>query len=229
MKHKTLILTTLIVFLSFNLKGQEKTEIEAIHKVIVSSGIILQIEKTSEYSLSLTTQDLGPKCLIKEIENGVLTLKLFNGYGCIGKVTARLGCPSLPSMEIMGKAEVSTRKLFPGDSLMVKLQSGGQAYLDLDIKYLQVTATGGSTFYAEGYADEQDISVSTSASFSGYKLEGEDVKVRASVSGMAKVCAADKLEITAGSNTYVSYTCEPKEVKKDIKANAKVEVASEVE
>ncbi len=215
--------------LSSLLKGQEKTEIEAIHKVIISSGILLQIETAPEYSLILTTQDLESKCLIKEIENGVLILKLFNGYGCKGKVTATLSCPSVPSLEIMGKAEVATQKLFPGDSLIVKLQSGGQAYLDLDIKYLQVTASGGSTFYAEGYADQQNISVSTSASFSGYKLEGENVKVHASVGGMAKVCAADKLEIIAGSNSYVSYACDPKEVLKDVRSGGRIEVATDLE
>lgn len=227
MNHKAIILTMLAALQFFNINGQGY-EIEAIHKVVVSSGIILQIESAPICSLSLTMQDVENKCLIKEIENGVLTLKLFNGYGCQGKVTAKLSCPSLSSLEIMGKAEVSTQKLLPGDSLIVKLQSGGQAYLDLDIKYLQVTAKGGSTFYAEGYADQQEVLVTTSASFSGYKLEGEQVKVHASVGGMAKVCAAKTLDITAGSNTYVSYACDPEEVIKNIKSNARIEAASEV-
>ncbi len=227
MKYITFYFSAVIILFSCQLKGQEKTEIEPVNKIIVSSGILLQIEKAPEYTLTITTQDLESKCLVREIEHGVLTLKLLNGFGCSGKVMATLTCPTISSMEIMGKAEVSSKGLIITDSLRVKLQSGGKAYIDLDIKYLEVNAGGGSTFYAEGYAEHQEIHVSASASFSGHKLEGEFVRVVASLSGMAKVCASDRLNVAIGSNSYVSYTCDPAQIIQDIKQGGILEEASE--
>jgi len=227
MKYPAFYLSIVLIIFSCQLKGQEKTEIEPIHKIIVSSGILLQIEKAPEYTLTIKTQDLESKCLVREIENGVLTLKLLNGFGCSGKVMATLTCPTISSMEIMGKAEVSTKGLLITDSLRVKLQSGGKAYIDLDIKYLEVIAGGGSTFYAEGYAERQKIHVSVSASFSGHKLEGEFVSVEASLSGMAKVCATEKLDVAVGSNSYVSYACDPVQIIQDVRPGGILEEASE--
>ncbi len=227
MKYKLIFLSGLVLFLAYHLNGQEKSKIEAINKIVVSSGILLQIEKAPEYTLSIMTQDLDSKCLTQSIENGVLTLKLLNAYGCREKVNATLTCPEIPDLEIMGMAEVTTKNLFAGDKLEVKLQSGGKAYVDLDIKYLDVKASGGASFYAEGYAVNQDITVSSSATFAGYKLEGEYVNVQASLGGIAKVCATEKLKADVGSNGYVSYACNPKEVIKEGKATGVVEAAEE--
>jgi hypothetical protein len=226
MTFKATLPVILIYLLFLNVKGQEE-RIGAIHSIVVSDGILLQIEQAEEYTLDIKTQDLEQKCLIKTIEEGVLTLKIVSGFGCSGKVMATLKCPSVTSLEIMGMAEVSTKNLYQGDRLEVTLKSGGKAYVDLDIEHLKVEAGGGSSFYAEGYAVNQDISVSVSASFDGHKLEGEYVDVTASLGGIAKVCATERLTIEAGTNTWVNYACEPKQVVKDVKGSAKVEAASE--
>jgi hypothetical protein len=208
-------------------KAQQAETIEPVTKIVVSDGIILQIERSLSFTLSIQTQDLDPKCLVKTIENGTLTLKIMSGFGCKGKVVATLTCPEIKELEATAKAEISTKNLMKGDSLKAVLKSGGKAYIDLDIKYLDVTVSGWGLFQAEGYAVTQNIDLSTSGTFSGHKLEGDVVNIKAYSGGKGKVCASETLNADASSNAYISYKCEPKKKNIQAKGSARIEPYTE--
>jgi hypothetical protein len=227
MKTLSYFMLCAAIFTCTILQAQEPEKIQPISKVVVSDGILLQIERTPNFSLAIKTQDLDASCLIKTIENGTLTLKIKSGFGCKGKVIANLCCPGLKEMEASAKAEISTKNLLQGDSLKAIMTSGGKAYLDLDIKYLDVKVTEWGLFQSEGYAVKQDIALSTSGSFSGYKLEGDIVNVKAYSGGIGKVCVSEVLNAEAGSNGFISYKCEPKIKNINAKGSARVEVYTE--
>ncbi len=206
---------------------QEKTTIQAIHKVIVSSGILLQIERTPAYTLTVNAQDVDESCIIKTIEAGVLTLKIMSSLDCKGKVTINLGCPSLREMEIMGNADVSSRNVLTGDSMKINLKSGGKAYLDLDIKNLDAHLTEGSLLTANGYAVYQKVYVSSSATYSCFKLEGDYVNVEATLGGKAKICPAKELTASTKTGGYIGYKCEPATKTLEPKGNGVIEQVAE--
>lgn len=213
--------------LSVDVIAQEPETIQPITKVVVSDGILLQIERSSAYTLSIETQDITPDCIIKTIENGTLTLKIRSGYGCKGKVIASLTCPKLKEMEATAKAEISTKSLMQGDSLKAVMKSGGKAYVDINVKYLEATISGWGLFQSEGYAVRQNIELTTSGTFSGYKLEGEVVNITAYSGGKGKICASETLNAEAGSNSYISYNCEPKKKNIQAKGSSKIEPYTE--
>jgi hypothetical protein len=225
--------TIIVIFLLFFplsskiLIAQQPESIPAISKVIISDEIQLQLERSDESALSITKNEVGANCLIKTIENGTLTLKIKSGFGCKGKVIAHLSSPGLKEMEIRAKAEISTKNLMKGDSLKVIIRSGGKAYVDLDIKYLEADVAGWGLFQSEGYAIKQLIKLSSSGTFSGYKLEGEDVTIKAYSGGKGKICVTNELNAETGSNGYISYNCEPKKKNINAKGSAKIEPYTE--
>lgn len=225
-KHILVVLGIFQVFYR-NIPAQETNLIKTINKVVISSGIFLEIERSQEYTLTVKSPDLDDNCLIQTIENGILTLKLASSLDCQGKVTARLCLPSIQEMEIMGNAEISTFNVLQTDTLKIIQRSGGKAYLDLDIDYLDVRIAEGSLLTASGYANTQVVSVTTSATFSAFELEGNIVEIQTSFGGKGKVCATEKLKAVSNMGGYINYTCEPAIVEIEKKGNGKVEKLEE--
>jgi hypothetical protein len=220
----------LIVFVisAFSLlTAQQIFPLPVIHKVVVSDGILLQIENSDSFQVLVKIQDIDSSCLTRTVKNGVLTLEIGSGTGCKGKVSVNFGCRGLKEIEATGKAEVSTKNLMKNDSLKVTLKSGAQAYIDMDIKYLKVGIGAGALMKAEGYAVNQDISVTAGGTFSGLDLEGDIVKVKTSLGGKAKICVAEELNATTASNGYISYKCSPKKKTIDSEAGGTVEESKE--
>jgi hypothetical protein len=227
MKTSIILFILSVLFNTIILTAQQPEPLPAIRKVIVSDEIQLQIERSDVSTLLITKNELDPSCLIKTFENGTLTLKIRSGFGCKGKVIAHLCTSELKEIEISSKAEISTKNLMKGDSLKVIITSGGKAYIDLDIKYLEADVTGWGLFQSEGYAIKQIIKLSTSGTFSGYKLEGEDVSIKAYSGGKGKICVTGELTAETGSNGYISYNCEPKKKNINAKGSAKIEPYTE--
>jgi len=228
MKTQNVLLTTIAILSSSLLSAQQQPEkIDSINKVIVSDGIVLQIERAPEFTLKIKSEDLQDDCLIKTIENGTLTLKIKSGFGCRGDVTVDLTCPTLTSIEATAKAQIASRNVLTGDSLSLLLRTGAKAFVDLDIKYLKIDLTEGALFSAQGYAVNQDISVSSFATYSGFKLEGDKVNVSTQSGGKAKLCANKELHAEAVGGGYVSYKCNPDKKTLEPKGNGTIEESND--
>jgi hypothetical protein len=222
---KTKLLTPTFLILSLPFVYGQKTVIPSIHKVIVSDGILLQIERAPEYTLQITAPDADTSCLQKSIRAGILTLKLPADANCMEQITVNLTCPSLRALDISGKADITSRNLLTGDSLDIKIQGGGKAYLDLDINYLNARLIEGGLLSAKGYAVDQEVYVTTSATYSCFELEGDNIKVEASVGGKAKICAAKSLIALSKIGGYIGYKCSPVKIEK--KGSGSIEEVSE--
>jgi hypothetical protein len=227
MKTKLLAALGIVQFFCLPIPARETDPVNTVRKVVISSGIVLEIERSQEYSLTVKTSDMDTSCLVRTIENGVLTLKLSSILECSGKVTARLCCPSISELEIMGNAEVSTFNVLKTDTLRIVQRSGGKAYLDLDVVYLDTNLSEGSLLTAKGYANTQMIKVNTNATCSAFELEGDVVDIQTSFGGKGKVCATEKLKALANMGGYIIYSCNPKSIEIDKKGNGKVEELAE--
>ena len=113
--------------------------------------------------------------------------------------------------------------MLTGDSLSILLRSGAKAYVDLDIKNLQIELTEGALFSGQGYAVKQDIMASSFATYSGFKLEGENVNVTVQSGAKAKLCANKELHAEAAGGGYISYKCNPEKKTLEPKGNGTIE------
>ena len=225
---KSIIISLLVVLsLHLQLMAQNINELKTVSKIVVSSGILLEIERSDTYGLEIKSPDLNRECLINTIEEGVLTLKLKPESGCKGAVSASLKIPSIRFIEAANQAEVTTRNLLKTDSLILKLRTGAKASVDLDVTYLEIFLSEGSILTAEGYANIQNINVTTKATCSAFSLEGDTVQITASANALAKICATEKLDAKASMGAYIGYKCDPPQVKLDDSLLGKIEAVKE--
>jgi hypothetical protein len=202
---------------------QQAESISEIRGVNISGKILIEVERKTEYALSIKYGDADSACLNKTIENGILMLELAGGSKCKGEITARLSCPQLTSVTLSSRADLTSANVLTGDSLMLDVRGNAKAYIDMDVKYLKANLSTGGMYQGEGYALTQHIGVSTSSIFSGLSLEGETVTAEVSSSGIIKVYATKKLDASAAAGGYIGYAGEPANKKLDPGANGKIE------
>jgi hypothetical protein len=217
---KKIILFAFPILLSaFTVSAQEMVtrKLPPFTKLYVGDKITVQLIKAEQESLTLKTQDIDPSEIETTVEDNTLKINKPGSPLDKKKVMVSLYFRELKEMEIISGAEVSTTSLFKADSLIVNLKSGGTLYLDADLKYLKSYMTTGGLLSAEGYATQQDISVSTYSTISAYDLESETINIKASSNAKAKINVESELNAQASSGAYISYKGNPE--KKNITAN----------
>lgn len=182
----------------------------SFHKLSVSDGILVQLQKGDHETVKFTYEGVEAGKIISEVDDGELKLKIPLGYTKNTRVRAYLTYKTLDAISGSSKAEIDSKSLIKKDSLKIDLRSGAKIYASFDIKDLKATILEGALLSAEGYADNQQIDVSTSGTFSGYDLEGEDVTVKASTGGKAKINVEKELDAIATLKGYISYKGNPK-------------------
>ncbi len=221
---KKIIVITLCIWLSSILLGQnnEYTPLVDFTKIDVTDKIILQLERGTTNEIKLQVQGMERENVIVEVVDGTLKLDIVDEL-ISGKVRATVKYKSLEEIYGSGMAEISTGNLIKDEHVKVVLKSGTNAYLDFDIKSLTAELVEGSLLQAEGYAVQQNITVKSSATFSGYDLEGEKVDVLAIFGGKAKVYAEKELNIDARTGSYICYKGKPEVKNIESKGGSTVE------
>lgn len=230
MKRIILIITLSLFFCQFNTFGQTNIDsLKTVQKLKVSGNVQVELYLKNDYALELKSDDLEMECVEHSIENGVLTIRIKTNFDCSGEARAILTLPSLREINLSGQSELSTHDLLKRDSLTVIQQLGSKVVLDVDVKYLHARLSEGSVLEIGGYADHQEISVSTKASFSASELKSETSNISASMLGIAKVCVSKDLKASASASAYVYYSCSPENTEFKKSLGGKIEVATEEE
>lgn len=201
----------------FSLQAQDAVSrtIQPFTKLDVSDKIIVRLVKSDKESASIIAQGVDPSVVKTVVTDQTLSVKLFGEPFTKKKITITLNYVKLDEIILSGSADVSTTSLLKADYLKLDLRSGANLYLDADIKYLTAKLTEGATISASGYADQADIIVATGATFSGFDLETEICKVKASSGGKAKLNVVTDLQAESASNGYVSYKGNPEKVQQN--------------
>jgi hypothetical protein len=92
---------------------------------------------------------------------------------------------------------------------------------------LNANLVEGSLLSANGYAVNQQVYVSSSATYSCYELEGDNITVEATLGGKAKVCAAKELKASTKTGGYIGYKCDPASKTLEPKGNGVIEQVTE--
>ncbi|MBN2350387.1 MAG: DUF2807 domain-containing protein [Bacteroidales bacterium] len=226
---KLRIISLFIIFLSASAFAQKTKEIKLnpFHSISVTDNVMVQLIKGTEESIKLSFESIEADKISTTVINGILSIKLQSPVLKDVKVRATLTYKNIKNLAVSSLAEVSADKLFQADSLFLNLKSGGKIYISLDVKYLTASITENALVSADGYADVQNISVTTSGTFSGYELEGEKVMVKATTGGKAKINVEKELQASVTTKGYVSYKGNPSKKNLDAKLGGLIEAYKE--
>ncbi len=197
------VLSFLAVFSTFS---QDDCQNLDFKKVQVYDQIITIFERSDVNKVCIETDE----DLEISAENGTLRMRKIAGNKYENQPRVKVYYKEIKSIEGYAKADLSTNNLVQSDSLSVSLHTGARFYADLDIKYLSVNVVEGALFDANGYAVEQNITVGSNATFSGWELEGEKAEVKASMGGKIKINIEKELSGSASTKGFVSYKGSPR-------------------
>jgi hypothetical protein len=215
MFRKLFVLLSIAFFFN-NLYSQEpvKRDVVSFTKLEVGEKIIVRLVKAEKESMLIAAQGVDASAVKTDISGNTLKISIYGESFTRKKVIVTLGYTKLTSIAVSGGADVTNNSILKTDSLLVDLKSGAMMNLELDVKFLQGKILEGGTFTASGYADVQDIIVATSGTLSAFELESENIKVKASSSGKAKINVENELNAEVASKGYISYKGNPKKVNK---------------
>lgn len=183
--------------------------------VQVYDNIIATLERGEKYELCPGT-DTDLDELLITIDDGVLRIRKIAGKKYEKQQKIRIIYKEINTIEGYAKADIDTRNLIKEEKLQVILKSGSRFYGDCDVKELEVNIIEGSLLKLDGYAVNQKITVSSKATFSGFKLEGDMAEVKASKGGTIKLNVEKEISGSATTGGYITYKGTPR---KDVKTS----------
>ncbi len=206
-----LIFISVLLFSAANVVSQETATRELGHftGIVVKNGILVQLVKADKESAGIRVQEIKTSDVTTEISGGVLTIRYHAPALIKAKVMVKLYYKELVSVSASGSSEVSSTSLMKQDSLTVELESGAKAYLDLDVKFLKSRVSEGAVISADGYAVKQDAYATLGATLSLFDLESDDIVVKVTANGKAKLNVEKNLTADASSGGYISYKGSP--------------------
>ncbi len=223
--QKLFVLVTFFLFTAASVVGQDAATRDLDHftGILVKNGILVQLVKAEKEHAEIKVQEIEVSDVITEISDGLLVIRYHAPGFAKPKVMVKLYYRELVSIMGSGQSEVSTVSLMKQDSLTVDLETGAKVYLDLDVKYLKSSVTEGAVISAEGYAVKQDAFAATGATLSLFDLESDEIKVKVTTNGKAKLNVEKTLTAEASTGSYISYKGNP-EVK-----NFKTSIGGKIE
>lgn len=227
---KTLIILAFsLLYSGILIKSQDTVTraLEPFSKIEVKNGILVQLIRSDKESAEIKTQEILPSQVITELRNGVLTLRTEKSPLSKSKVMVNLFYKELLSIKASGKSEISSTRLMKQDTLIIDLESGAQAYIDIDVKYLKSDAIEGAVISAEGYAVKQEANISTGATLSLFDVESDEIIIKVTANGKAKINVEKSLTANVSTGAYISYKGNPSIKNINTSVGGKVEVAEE--
>lgn len=223
MKITISTLSLLFYFITSFSQKNEVRETVAFSKIEVRNGILVQLTKSDKPSVKITTE-ANLSDVITEVKDGKLILRIEKGKK---NTSVEVFYTNIIEIEGYAKSEISTSSLIKQDSLIVILETGAKAYLDLDVKKLTSKLTEGAVLTAEGYSIYQDAYATTGATLSLYDLESEEITIKVTGNGKAKINVAKSLNAEATSGGYISYKGKPAKWDNKTNLGGKIEEFSE--
>lgn len=209
--QKLLLITSIFLFAAASVVSQNTATRALDHftGIEVKNGILVQLAKAEKEYAELKVQEIEVGDVITEISDGLLVIRYQAPALTKAKVMVKLYYKDLVSISGSGQSEITSAALMKQDSLMVNLETGAGAYLDLDVQFLKSKVSEGAVISAEGYAVRQDAYAVTGATLSLFDLESDDIKVKVTTNGKAKLYVEKSLTAEASTGGYISYKGNP--------------------
>jgi len=206
-----LIIVSVFLFSAVNAVSQNTVTRTLDHftGIEVKNGILVQLVKAEKEYADIKVQEIETSDVITGISNGMLVIRYQATSFTKAKVMVKLYYKELVSVSASGQSEVTSTSLMKQDSLYVDLETGAKAYLDLDVKFLKSRVSEGAVISADGYAVSQDAYATTGATLSLFELESDDITVKVTTNGKAKLYVEKNLTADASTGGYISYKGNP--------------------
>ena len=204
------IILTVILFISTAIYASDFVPMDDFSSIAVYDGVVVNIERSDVNEMKVSRTNLKDEDIDISITDGKLSVRVVHTARSGAQLMIHVKYNNLRNIEAYDKAEINTVKVHTGDSINLRFKTGSVGYIDLDVKHANISVSEGSLVVSEGYAINQNISVITNGTFSGYKLEGETATVKANTTAKAKIYITNEVDAKASTKGFIGYRGNPK-------------------
>lgn len=193
----------------------QKTEAraaESFDKIDVFGKVVVDLMKGDKEKVIIESQEVDPGKVITKVTNKTLKISMAEDIFAAAKsVRVIVTYVQLYEVRSKGGADVRSEVPLKADRIVYEASTGGNIYVDVDVKNLEASIGQGSLIYISGKADSQLITANSGGIYSGYGVECKETEVKVSTKAKAKVYAGEILNAQATTGGWIGFQGNPKQ------------------
>tara|TARA_B110000459_G_scaffold50182_1_gene56038 strand:+ start:310 stop:1035 length:726 start_codon:yes stop_codon:yes gene_type:complete len=181
------------------------------HKVDLVGFMDVKLEKGTEGTITVKTDDNIHEYVSIESNKGVLKIKIKNNIHISTKKGLYITVPfsDLDNVSLTGSGDVLTSSQIKSDQFEAELTGSGDMILDVDSNIIDAKVTGSGDLKIIGSTTHLEIKVIGSGDFDGDSLNSQNVQAYVSGSGNARVVAKNSIKARINGSGDINYSGNP--------------------
>ena len=181
------------------------------HKIDVIGFMDVKLEKGTEGTITVKTDENIHEYLSIDSNNGVLKIKIKNNINISTKKGLHITVPfiDIDNVSLTGSGDVITDDQIKSDQFEVEVTGSGDMVLDVNANGIDAKVTGSGDIKLTGSATELEIKVTGSGDFDGGSLISQNVEAYVSGSGDARVVAKKSIKARVNGSGEINYSGNP--------------------
>ena len=195
------------------------------HKVAVVGSMDVILEKGTEGSIRVTTDENIHEYVTIESNKGVLKIKIKNYVNIKSKKSIHITVPfkSLDNVSLDGSGSVLTNDQIKSDQFEAKISGSGNMNLDIDVNRVNAKVNGSASLKIIGTATDLEIKVIGSGDFDGGSLISQNVEANVTGSGEALVVAKSSIKARVYGSGDIKYLGNPSTIDNKVLGSGDIE------
>ena len=181
------------------------------YKVAVVGSMDVILEKGTEGTIRVTTDENIHEYVTIESNKGVLKIKIKNYVNIKSKKSIHITVPftSLDNVSLDGSGSVLTNDQIKSDQFEAEISGSGEMNLDIDVNRVNAKVNGSASLKIIGTATDLEIKVIGSGDFDGGSLIAQNVEANVIGSGNALVVAKSSIKARVYGSGDIKYLGNP--------------------
>lgn len=186
---------------------------EAYESIEVTGSLEIKLIAGQEGTIAVTTDDNIQEYVKVTNNNGILNIKLEDGYYLKPKNSILVTVPviSVNGVSLVGSGEIVGDLSIKSEDFNVKLTGSGEITLDINATNTKVSLVGSGDITLNGETLNLKANLTGSGEINAHKFKAQITKVTVSGSGDASVYASQSIEATVNGSGSIDYNGNPKQ------------------
>ena len=182
------------------------------HKVDVVGSMDVILEKGTEGTIRVTTDENIHEYVTIESNKGILKIKIKNNINISTKkdVHIKVSFTSLDNVSLTGSGDVLTNDQIKSDQFEAEVTGSGDMTIDVEANSIDAKVTGSGDLKITGTTTKLEIKVTGSGDFDGGSLNAQNVEAYVSGSGDARVVANKNIKARVNGSGDINYSGNPR-------------------
>lgn len=226
MNRLKLVLSALLFFL-FTLSGvmAQDTEVRNVgsfHEIRTGQAIDVYLKEGTKESVKLEVKGISLNEVLTDVSGGRLKIHLGPGRHNSHVIKVYVTYVKLDHISASSASSVFSEGTIKGDRLEINVSSAADVDVTVDMDEITASVSSSGDLELKGRSKYLDISASSAGGVDAFDLESENVKVRASSAGGAKVVATKEIDARASSGGSIRYRGNPERSQTDSSSGGSV-------